>query len=135
MALVGLTIPVYGLEVACRAGSSITENDLGIAYKGIKPLLVLEECYIALITKSPLSYLFSCIGFTILVMLAFIIFRGRFRGFEDWKRIFLCIPIFTYNFGTMLLLTGHDVRFFYISFIIYPLIVLIMARGQEEIIK
>lgn len=135
VAVGGLTIPVYGLEVACRAGKGITGNDLGIEYKGVKPLLFLEECYIDLITKSPLCYIFSCIGLTILVMLAFIIFRGGFRNFEDWKRIFLCIPIFTYDFGTMLLLSGHDVRFFYISFIIYPLIVLIMTRQQEGILK
>lgn len=35
---------------------------------------------------------------------------------HTWKKSFLCIPLLVYNFGTMLLLTGNDVRFFYLNF-------------------
>ena len=132
MAVGGLTIPVYGLEVACRAENGITENDFGITYKGIQSLRFLEKCYIVLISKMPSRYIFSCIGSTILAMFAFILFKSNFKCWTDWKRIFLCIPIFTYNFGTMLLLTGHDVRFFYVSFLVCPLVILILCGKQTE---
>lgn len=131
-AVIGLTSPVYGLEQQSRFGSYIVENNVGLKYNGIESLLKLKNIYFSLIDKTPLRYLFLYIGMTMLIMLAFIIFRSRFNCFEDWKRIFLCLPIFFYNFGTMLLLTGHDVRFFYVSFIICPLVVLIMASSKVD---
>lgn len=122
----GLTIPVYGLEVNGRAFIDVAPNEFGLKYGGVKTFSKIEDCYCHIVYSSPLCIFFT-IGFTILVMLAFILFKSNFRSFEDWKRIFLCIPIFTYNFGTMLLLSGHDVRFFYVSFLVCPLVVLIMA--------
>ena len=127
-AVIGLTIPVYGLEVASRAYGGITENDFGLIQKEIKIIKILENAYASLISRTPLQYLFLHIGMTILVMIAFILFKTDFKNFEDWKRVLFCIPIFAYDFGTMLLLTGHSVRFFYVNWLIYPLIVLIFGR-------
>ena len=131
-AAVGLTIHVYGLEIACRAPFRIANNNLKLTDKGIKPLKLLVQHYISFISKSSLRYVFQCIGSTILAMLAFILFKSNFRSWSDWKRIFLCIPIFTYNFGTMLLLSGRDVRFFYVSFLVCPLVILILCGKQAE---
>lgn len=127
-AVFGLTIPVYGLEVASRAYSGIAENDLGLIPKENEIIKNLENAYSSLIFNTPLQYLFLHIGMTILVMIAFILFKTDFKNFADWKRILLCIPIFAYDFGTMLLLTGHDNRFFYVNWFIWPLIVLIFGR-------
>ena len=127
----GLTIPVYGLEINGRALIDVAPNDLGIKYNGIETISMIEDSYCYCVYKTPL-YLIFTIGFTILVMFAFILFKSNFRSFEDWKRIFLCLPIFTYNFGTMLLLSGHDVRFFYVSFLVCPLVVLIMGGKRQD---
>ena len=78
-----------------------------------------------------LKYVFSCIGSAILVMFAFILYKTDFTRKEDWKRIFLCLAVFTYNFGTMLLLTGPDVRFFFVTFLVWPFVVLVMSRKFE----
>lgn len=127
-AVIGLTIPIYGLEIASGAYSGIVENDLGLIPKEIKIIKILEKGYTSLIYRTPLQYLFLHIGMTILVMMAFVLFKTDFKSFEDLKRILFCIPIFAYDFGTMLLLTGHDNRFFYVNWFIYPLIVLIFGR-------
>jgi len=127
----GLTIPVYGLEVNGRELNDIPPNDYGVTYNGVKAINTMEENYRYCVYTTPLHLVFT-IGFTILVMLAFILFKSNIRSFEDWKRILLCLPIFTYDFGTMLLLSGHDVRFFYVSFLVCPLVVLIMCGKRPE---
>lgn len=127
-AVVRLTVAVYGLEIASGAYNFIAENDLGLTPKGFKIIKLFEKGYTLLIHRTPLQYLFLHIGMTILVMIAFVLFKTDFKSFEDWKRILFCIPIFTYDFGTMLLLTGHDNRFFYVNWLIYPLIILIFGR-------
>ena len=133
MALYGLTTPVYSLEHSCVSGSGIQENDVGIVYTGNKRLLDIENKYLyGIIIKTPLRFVFACLGSTILIMLAFILFKSNLKNMDDWKRIFLCLPIFTYNFGTMLFLSGNDARFFYVSFIICPLVVLIMCGKRES---
>lgn len=130
-AILGLTIPVYG-DIPCSAVSYINENSLGIVYRGISPIRFLSNRYFLLFYKSPLRYVFLCIGSTILVMLAFVLFKTDFKNRADWKRILLCVPVFTYNFGTMLLLSGPDVRFFYVSFLVCPLVVLIMGMNRKQ---
>ena len=46
------------------------------------------------------------------------------------KKLFLALPLFTYNFGTMLLLAGHEFRFFYYSFVIAPALILILLNDR-----
>ena len=130
-AIIGLTIPVYGLEIPSRSYSYIAENDLGIVYKGNKLIGYLEEFYCSLVLHTPLRFLFLSLGMTILVMFAFILFKTDFKNTNDYKRLILCLPVFTYDFGTMLLLSGPDVRFFYVNLIVCPLVVLIMGRNLE----
>lgn len=130
-AVIGLTIPVYGLEIISRVYQGVAENDFGIVYTGNQMINYLEDLYCRLVTHTPLRFLFLSIGMTILVMFAFILFRTDFKSAADWKRLALCLPVFVYDFGTMLLLSGPDVRFFYVNLIISPLVVLIMGRNSE----
>ena len=133
LAIYGLTKQVYSLEHESGISNGIQENDFGIISNGNKRLLDMEDRYVyGLIINTPLRFVLACLGSTILVMLAFILFKSNLKNMDDWKRIFLCLPIFTYNFGTMLLLSGDDVRFFYVSFIICPLVVLIMCGKRES---
>lgn len=132
-AAIGVTIPVYGIVGACRAGDGISENNFGLEARPIKLIAKLKRIYAAGISHTPLKYVFSCIGSVILVMFAFILFKTDFTKKEDWKRIFLCLAIFTYDFGTMLFLSGSDVRFFFVTFLVWPLIVLVMSRKFEVV--
>ena len=124
----GVTRPVYELGYGCVIIGEIVDNDLGLVYKGCKVAGFLKSCYRNLVYKTPLRIIFSSIAITILVMLAFMLFRSDFRSTADWKRIMLCIPVLIYDSVTMLLLTWHDVRFFYMNWIVCPLVVLIMGR-------
>ncbi len=48
-------------------------------------------------------------------------------------RAFMIFPMLIYDFGTMLLLTGPDFRFFHFNFvIIIPLLYLILSRNRSE---
>ena len=133
MAIYGLTASVYSFEYAAVFRVGVRENDFGITYSGITSIQKVENYYKSLIEKTPLRFIFLCVGFSILVMVAFILFKSDFKRIEDWKRLLLCFPIFAYNFGTMLFLSGNsDVRFFYVSFIICPLVVLIMCGKRES---
>lgn len=127
-AAVGLTIPVYGLEVASRTFGGIVKNDAGLVQKGNKIIKSFGKKYTSLIFGTPLQYLFLHIGMTILAMIAFVLFKTDFKSPVDWKRILFFIPIFAYDFGTMLFLTGPDNRFFYVNWFICPLIILIFGR-------
>ena len=67
-----------------------------------------------------------------LFMIILIVGKSNFKSFEDWKRIFICLPIFAYDFGTMLLLSwDNDSRYFYITFLVVPLVAVIMLRETK----
>jgi hypothetical protein len=66
-----------------------------------------------------------------LAMLAFMLGRSNLRRWVEWKRLFLCLPVFVYNFGTMLLLSSIDYRFFYETFLLCPLVILIMLKDNR----
>ena len=64
-------------------------------------------------------------------MLAFMLGRSRLNSGSDWKRLHQCLPIFVHDYGTMLLLTGDDLRFFYLTYLLCPVIILLMLRKNE----
>lgn len=126
-ALRGATLPVYDLGYGCIIHPYIADNDFGLEYSGCKIVRSVQKCYLLAVYKTPLRIVLSNIAITILIMLAFILFRSDLRDVTDWKRIALCLPVLFYDFGTMLFMAGHDIRFFYINWITVPLIVLIMG--------
>ncbi len=132
-ALFRLTDMVYALdgEIEGDVLPEITVNEFGIDNKGNEKILSFVKLYKQLISESIFKYAFCYIGMTNLIMIAFIMAKSNLKKRSHWKRISLCIPIFTYNFGTMLLLTGPDSRFFYVSYLVCPLIVLLMIRNSE----
>ncbi len=132
MSFVRVTIPVYGLEIPFVVEMGISDNDFGINYQGIQTIQHVAEFYSDLISKTPVRILFSCIGTTILIMLAFMLFKTDFKRKEELKRFFLCTPILVYDFATMLLLSGHDVRFFFASFLVCPVVVLLMGSSRTS---
>lgn len=131
-AFFALTDMVYALdgEIEGDVSPGIERNDYGIEYKGIGALAVLLDNLKWTFDSSPLRY-FRYIGSTVFLMLAFILGRCSLSQKSGWQKILLCIPILIYDFGTMLLLTGPDSRFFFASFLVCP-IVLLIALGEKR---
>ena len=106
-----------------------TSNDIGIAAQGNQQLARILTCF-SNTTESFLLYLFTgCIGMMILIaMFAAVTNVGRGK----LGRAFMIFPMLIYDFGTMLLLTGPDFRFFHFNFvIIIPLLYLILCEKAE----
>lgn len=114
-----------------------TEDNEISRYKGNVYLAEFFMVYSGYVRNSALKYIFLYIGTILLIMLLFILSKTRFVKKEDWKRLVLLSGIFVYDFGTMLLLTGYDHRFFYVTFLVWPVVLLIMMRshGEESNIK
>lgn len=83
------------------------------------------------VDKSLLRYPANCIGYFNLVLIALAL-----TGIKKWRDL-LCLlhamPLLCYNFGTALLLTGFDWRFFYLNFPIFiPAVFLLIKCSQEK---
>lgn len=128
-AFLSLTDLVYSMEGdIAYIGPKISQNEVDIVYKGNEELrALLAEGYVPVVLKTIFKYL-CYIGTPIFVMLAVICAKTDFSNRKDWKRMMLCMPVFVYDAGTMLLLTGPDARFFYVNFLVCPLIVLMVLR-------
>ena len=102
------------------------ENEVGVPkYTGG----FLEDIFLsygAIARATVLKYLFYFTGILNLIILAVVMAKMKFT--KDWRKMLLCIPLLLYNWGTMLLLTGIDFRFFIVSFFVFPAVVLIMFK-------
>ena len=131
-AFISLTDMVYSTE--CIEGDLlpyISGNPYNITFTGnIKMASVLKN-YKRLVSESILKY-FRIFGVALLFMTIAIVGKSNFKSFDDWKRILLCLPIYTYDFGTMLLLSGDDSRFFYITFLVAPLVGVILLWERNK---
>ncbi|MBR0256964.1 MAG: hypothetical protein IJQ58_04430, partial [Synergistaceae bacterium] len=94
----------------------------------LQSILALAEIGIAILLK-PFSLL---VGFINLAIIIFILARLKFNRAYDWKRLCLVLPLLIHNFGTMLLLMGPVFRYFYVSYLVFPLIILVLMRGKES---
>lgn len=128
--LFALTDMVYQIDDDMDWGviPSVRENTYGIVYTGNTTLQNFFDGYYKVIQHSILKYVFLYVG-----IINSMVILGLISKFHicTWKRTFLCIPVLIYNFGTMLLLTGNDVRFFCLNFMIWPIILLILARDEN----
>lgn len=118
------TLHTWDISPYCAA------NDLGITTQGSRQLAMLISNF-GNTTESFLLYLFTgCIGMIILIaMFAAVANVGRGK----LGRAFMIFPMLIYDFGTMLLLTGPDFRFFHFNFvIIIPLLYLILSDKEAE---
>ena len=131
-ALFTLTQLVYGVEGEQRGDYNpwLRWNDYGLVYSGNYELQQILDIYYRTYYETIFRYT-RYIGTALAVMLAFMLGRSRLNSRSDWKRILLCLPIFVHDYGTMLLLTGDDLRFFYLTYLLCPVIILLMLRKNE----
>jgi hypothetical protein len=132
-ALFSLTDMVYGIDTGLEGNVNvgIVDNECGIQYAGNYILKILLKGYATLINYSVLKY-FRTYGVVMIAVLVCVIGKMKWKSWESWKKMFLFLPLFSYNFGTMLLLTGDDSRFFYITFLLCPLLILFALYEKKE---
>lgn len=77
-------------------------------------------------------HVFWCIGLLNLVVIIFVLAKLDFSTLSGWKRMCFALPMLVHNFGTMLLLSGNDFRYFYCSYLVLPLILLVLLRDSSK---
>lgn len=134
-ALLSLTDLVYGFTNGLEGEESpkISVNSFGISYSGKtdKNLQAFLARYSAYVNNSALLFL-RTYGVCLFILLVIYMGKLKFRSRESLKKASIIIPIFAYDFGTMLLLTGPDSRFFFITFWVTPLLIVYALRKPED---
>lgn len=126
-----LTDFVYGLDIQDKADIDVMKNDIRINdYElepaGISPLASLLDLYARVFRLKGFN-VFRKLGFAVLMLLTVMLSRMGWRLFASWKRLFWGLPVLAYDFGTMLLLSGHDSRFFFMTFTVVPVVIIMMV--------
>lgn len=111
----------------------IEDNDYGIAHTGNGGFREICVGYLLGMYET-LSYVFTYLGIMHLLLVASILAKCKLNKPADWKRILFILPVFAYNFGTSLLLTGNDdiQRFFIYTFPVIPLLLLFIYHQNTE---
>ena len=127
-----LTKMVWGMDYGngWNIGYGISGNDIGIKKEYDAESVERINAYRGAVNGSSLKYLFNYIGVIISCLLVASVSKIGRGGI---KRFFAIIPLLIYNFGTMLLLTGHDFRFFHLNFVLaVPLIFILFSCLREN---
>ena len=136
-ALFSLTDMVFGFETGLEGnvGASIKENDVGIRYNDDRnqKLLDFTTWYARFINGTIFRYL-RTYGICLFVLLLVYLSKLNIGNVASVKKTLIVLPIFIYDFGTMLLLTGPDSRFFYITFLVTPLLI-IFAFSNGDVLN
>lgn len=132
-----LTSVVYGFENGAYIDYAIERvgNNYEVVYSSNvdnSSLNNMLNAYNYFINNSIFVYL-KTYGVVLFVILFLLLNKMRFKSLESWKKALLVLPIFTYDFGTMLFLSAPwDSRFFYITFLTAPLLVVYILQDERE---
>lgn len=87
-----------------------------------------------IIALSVLSYPFLHLGLLHLILIVSVLSKCRLKKTKDRKKILFIIPVFAYNFGTTILLTGIDdaTRFFFYTYLLIPTLLVFLYRKDDE---
>lgn len=92
-----------------------------------------EYCYF---TSCCFPYLFIRIGVLLLLLIVAVLSKCRLNSRKDLKKVLFVLPVFAYNYGTSLLLTGNELttRFFFYTFVLVPFMLafLFIEEGKES---
>ncbi len=128
-----LTDMVYAIDgnVDWDIYPEMAENDLGMELKEGNGRNVLEG-YTEYARNSILKYPFWCVGVIHLVILIAALGKCRLSVGESWRKILFALPVFCYNFGIMLMMQRDDFGFFYMSFPVCPVILMILFTDKVQ---
>lgn len=128
-----LTDLVYAFDgnINWEIGRGIVQNDFGLeSHEVVGRSMIGTYAYV--VKNSIFKYIFCYVGGINLAIIASVLCKYNLKDKDNWKKISFCLPILIYNFGTMLLLSGEDFRFFYLSFPIFPILFLILYDEKSE---
>ncbi len=127
---------MYGIDGKVTWGlyPNTAENELGLTLKENSVQTALRKYTEYTWSSRIFKYFFWFAGINNLAIITVILSKYKFGKRENWKKILLAFPILCYNFGTMLLATQYDFRFFYMNFPVFPVILIILfgKRRQED---
>ena len=133
--LINITDIVYGFESAMKGYfvAEIDPNDLGIAYTEQTNMYLqdLVSGYASFFNTSLFKYI-RTFGVWMFVILLVYFSKLRFTSWSSWKKWFIILPLFAHNFGTMLLQTAPEARFFFVTYLIGPLLVVYALHKEEN---
>lgn len=130
-AVVALTKVVYALdESSSFYHLGIDLENYKVPYSGNRYIRSWLEQYYEGVNHSVFRYIFCYIGMMNLIMVICILGKTRFGVGKDWKKLMLCVAPLAYNFGTMLFLMGRDDRFFFLSFLVCPWVLVLMLANR-----
>lgn len=81
-----------------------------------------------------LSYPLFHMGIWHFLLIAATLAKCNLKKFRDWKKIFFVLPVFAYNYGTSLLLTGAEDagRFFLYMFPLIPVYLVFLFKDESD---
>lgn len=137
-AFIALTSQVYGFERTghITAMPSIVVNDFDIQYEqnpgSIQTTLKTTlDSYISFVENSVFRY-FKAYSFLLFALLLVFLSKLEARSLESWKKTSIVFPILMYDFGTMFLLSGDDARFFFITSLVIPILVVYLLSEEKR---
>ncbi|MCD8130781.1 MAG: hypothetical protein LUE16_05810 [Lachnospiraceae bacterium] len=126
-AVARLTDFVWGIEMKDEPFTIfVAENQWGISSNSSPKAALFVLQIETIFTYSPLDILFGSYGLGLLVLLviALVLFAGnRMSAFH-------ILPLFIYDFGTMLLLSGRDSRFFLFNLPLWLPMIFLLIRDE-----
>ena len=133
-ALIKLTEASYSVtsDYDQFCGPYIVENDIGLTKNNNTRIRTILEGYRNFINDF-ISYPFLHLGFLHFILIVAVLSKCKFN-LIGLKKMLYIIPVFTYNFGTTLLLTGAEdsTRFFFYTYLLTP-VLLVFLFNQEQI--
>lgn len=121
---IALTDQVYGIDSGFSYFDVIIhENSVGISYQGNESMKEILDAYTSVVSNTFLRYIWT-LGVLILVIVTLLLSKLKWKSVQNWKKILICLPSLMYDFGTMLLLSGKDWRFFYVTYLVIPIIII-----------
>ena len=119
------------LHITAQAWAPFPKGD-GALIGGNKQGWIASEIgfYREVVTRSPIGALITAPGaYMLYVILAFC--YGLLRN--GWRVCVFALPLLCYQFGAMLLLTGFDWRFFYITVLVGGAVSLVMLSRRNDL--
>ena len=108
----------------------------GLEMKGIPVLQALFD-KVSGVLNLTLPWLFMYVGAMHFVLIILILAKCSFRGRNGRRKILLVLPVFVYNLGTALLLSGvkDSSRYFAYTFWLMPLLAALLLREEDQVIS
>ena len=107
----------------------IISNEYGVTYQYDRNARSIVD-FIATRLDRRMKWLFWDVGVINLIVITAALSKLRFRVKAEWKRILPVLSMLMYNFGTMLLLSGEEIRLFFYTFPVMPVLLLLVLREE-----